>query len=143
MLTERDKIEHLKIILIDYAIQHDNKNGGYTAIQSVQKMAGESSFKDYLHAIFDGISYGNWPWTNYSQRQIDGRINRQDETILELVKIKSKQINQFENDFCGICKMRPCQCCHLNHHELSTELINKGMPSINCPHCNEFIKGWD
>lgn len=64
-MTESERINHLKAILIDFAIEHDNKNGGYIAIQSVQKMAGFSSFKDYLHAIFDGVAYGNWPWTRY------------------------------------------------------------------------------
>lgn len=65
MLSELDKINHLKAILVDYATEHDNKNGGYVAIQCVQKMAGYSSFKDYLHAICDGIWYGNWPWNRY------------------------------------------------------------------------------
>ena len=62
MLTERERIEHLKTILIHYATEHDNKTNEFTAIQSVQKMAGYSSEKDYLHAIYDGLWYDNWPW---------------------------------------------------------------------------------
>lgn len=61
-LTERERIEHLKKVLIHYATEEDKKTGNYKAIQAVQKMAGYSSEKDYLYAITDGIKYGNWPW---------------------------------------------------------------------------------
>jgi hypothetical protein len=30
----------------------------------VNKMyAGKATFNDYLHAICDGLWYGNWPWS--------------------------------------------------------------------------------
>lgn len=45
--------------------------------------AKKATILDYILALSDGLKYGNWPWSN---------------------------VNKRENEFCGICKIGPCQC---------------------------------
>jgi hypothetical protein len=71
MLTERERIQRLKEVLISHASSYDLKHGNYKAIQAVQKMAGHSSEKDYVYALCDGLKYGNWPWVTHKLTQED------------------------------------------------------------------------
>lgn len=96
MLTELERINHLKAVLIHYANEHDNKHNGFAAIQSVQKMAGFCNEKDYIIALADGLKYGNWPWTNY-QKQMEDRINRQGQKTVTSFVNESSNIDEYIN----------------------------------------------
>lgn len=54
-VTERDKIEYLKKVLLGYCVNDEQ-------IRAVQYMAGHAGVNEYLSAIYDGIHFGNWPW---------------------------------------------------------------------------------
>ncbi len=118
MTTDRRRIEDIKNVLVSYANEYDKENGGYIAIQAVQKMAGESTVKDYVMALADGLKYGNWPWTQYSQSNIEKGIKSNpypDTTTRHLMNNPLMCIHANENpNFCPCdsncyCKSNTCK----------------------------------
>lgn len=63
-MTETERCDLLERVLRSYC-----PNDGYS-YKVVDKMARDKDtrVKDYIHAIFDGLAYGNWPWTDYHKR---------------------------------------------------------------------------
>lgn len=60
-MTDLERADKLREILYSYCPDE-------TAHLVVYEMECKKAlFKDYLHAICDGLWYGNWPWITYSR----------------------------------------------------------------------------
>jgi len=54
-VTNNYRINALETILMTYAPSSD-------AIHIIRNMRKDSTIKDYVMALADGLLYGNWPW---------------------------------------------------------------------------------